>query len=161
MIDILLVDDEPKMLELLTLYLTPKGYNCVCATSGQEAISYIEKQNFKFVLLDIMMPNMDGWETCKNIRSFSRIPILMVTARDQKIDVVHGLKIGADDYITKPFHEEELLARIEAVLRRTNEHEQIQYKGILWDEAKHFVSVYPALTGSKTPTSRCREKQGR
>ncbi|ABS20896.1 response regulator transcription factor [Bacillus cytotoxicus] len=142
MIDILLVDDEPKMLELLTLYLTPKGYNCVCATSGQEAISYIEKQNFKFVLLDIMMPNMDGWETCKNIRSFSRIPILMVTARDQKIDVVHGLKIGADDYITKPFHEEELLARIEAVLRRTNEHEQIQYKGLLWDEVKHFVSIY-------------------
>ena len=65
MIDILLVDDEPRMLELLTLYLTPIGYNCVCATSGEEAILHIENRNFKFVLLDIMMPKMDGWETCK------------------------------------------------------------------------------------------------
>ncbi|WP_459502468.1 response regulator transcription factor [Bacillus sp. C1] len=142
MVDILLVDDEPRMLELLTLYLSPKGYNCVCVTSGQEAISYIEKQNFRFVLLDIMMPKMDGWETCKKVRSFSNIPIIMVTARDQTIDVVQGLKIGADDYITKPFHESELLARIEAVLRRANQHERIQYKGILWNETKHFSSVY-------------------
>ena len=66
----------------------------------------------------------------------------MVTARDQTVDVVQGLKIGADDYVTKPFHEEELFARIEAVLRRTNQRTQIQYHGILWDEAKHFVSVY-------------------
>ena len=80
MIDILLVDDEPRMLELLTLYLTPIGYNCVCATSGEEAILHIENRNFKFVLLDIMMPKMDGWETCKN-PSFSNIPIIMVTAR--------------------------------------------------------------------------------
>ncbi|KEK23818.1 response regulator transcription factor [Bacillus gaemokensis] len=142
MIDILLVDDEPRMLELLTLYLTPRGYNCVCATSGHEAISYIESKSFKFVLLDIMMPKIDGWETCKRIRSFSSVPIIMVTARDQTIDVVQGLKIGADDYITKPFHEEELLARIEAVLRRSNQNEQIQYRTILWDEAKHFISVH-------------------
>ena len=142
MMNILLVDDEPRMLELLALYLTPKGYNCISATSGQEAISYIENQSFKFILLDIMMPKMDGWETCKRIRSFSNVPIIMVTARDQTIDVVQGLKIGADDYITKPFHEDELLARIEAVLRRSNQHEQIQYKGILWDEAQHFISVH-------------------
>ncbi|PEY42140.1 DNA-binding response regulator [Bacillus cereus] len=142
MMNILLVDDEPRMLELLALYLTPKGYNCISATSGQEAISYIENQSFKFILLDIMMPKMDGWATCKRIRSFSNVPIIMVTARDQTIDVVQGLKIGADDYITKPFHEDELLARIEAVLRRSNQHEQIQYKGILWDEAQHFISVH-------------------
>ena len=66
----------------------------------------------------------------------------MVTARDQTVDVVQGLKLGADDYVTKPFHEEELFARIEAVLRRTNEHKQIQYHGIVWDETKHFVSVH-------------------
>ncbi|MBO1626930.1 response regulator transcription factor [Bacillus arachidis] len=142
MMDILLVDDETRMLELVALYLTPRGYNCICVTSGQEALSYIEKQNFKFILLDIMMPKMDGWETCKRIRSFSNVPIIMVTARDQTIDVVQGLKIGADDYITKPFQEEELLARIEAVLRRSNQHEQLRYKGILWDEARHFISVY-------------------
>ena len=142
MVDILLVDDEPRMLELLTLYLTPIGYNCVCAVSGEEAISHIENRNFKFVLLDIMMRKMDGWETCKRIRSFSNVPIIMVTARDQTVDVIQGLKFGADDYVTKPFHEEELFARIEAVLRRTNQHAQIQYQGILWDEAKHFVSVH-------------------
>ncbi|PFK46374.1 DNA-binding response regulator [Bacillus cereus] len=142
MMNILLVDDEPRMLELLTLYLIPRGYNCISATSGQEAISYIENQSFKFILLDIMMPEMDGWEACRRIRSFSNVPIIMVTARDQTIDVVQGLKIGADDYITKPFHEDELLARIEAVLRRSNQHELIQYKGILWDEAKHFISVH-------------------
>ncbi len=85
MIDILLVDDEPRMLELLTLYLTPIGYNCICAQSGEEAISHIENQNFKFILLDIMMPKMDGWETCKKIRSFSNVPIIMVTARDQTV----------------------------------------------------------------------------
>ncbi|MEY8350369.1 response regulator transcription factor [Bacillus cereus] len=142
MMNILLVDDEPRMLELLTLYLNPRGYNCISATSGQEAISYIENQSFKFILLDIMMSEMDGWETCRRIRSFSNVPIIMVTARDQTVDVVQGLKIGADDYITKPFHEDELLARIEAVLRRSNQHELIQYKGILWDEAKHFISVH-------------------
>ena len=112
MVDILLVDDEPRMLELLTLYLTPIGYNCVCAVSGEEAISHIENRNFKFVLLDIMMRKMDGWETCKRIRSFSNVPIIMVTARDQTVDVIQGLKFGADDYVTKPFHEEELFAKL-------------------------------------------------
>ena len=107
----------------------------------EEAISHIENRNFKFVLLDIMMRKMDGWETCKRIRSFSNVPIIMVTAH-RTVDVIQGLKFGADDYVTKPFHEEELFARIEAVLRRTNQHAQIQYQGILWDEAKHFVSVH-------------------
>ncbi|MDM5188154.1 response regulator transcription factor [Bacillus sp. DX4.1] len=142
MINILLVDDEPRMLDLLSLYLTPRGYHCTKATSGKEAISLVEQKEFRLILLDIMMPEMDGWETCTRIREFNSVPIIMLTARDDTEDVVQGLKKGADDYITKPFYEEELLARIEAVLRRTKQHHKIEYKGLIWDEAKHTASVH-------------------
>ncbi|CAG9613629.1 Response regulator ArlR [Bacillus rhizoplanae] len=142
MINILLVDDEPRMLDLLSLYLAPKGYHCTKATSGKEAISLLEEKEFRLILLDIMMPEMDGWETCVRIREFNSVPIIMLTARDDTQDVVQGLKRGADDYITKPFHEEELLARIEAVLRRTKQHHKVEYKGLVWDEAKHTASVH-------------------
>ncbi|PEZ04814.1 DNA-binding response regulator [Bacillus sp. AFS018417] len=142
MINILLVDDEPRMLDLLSLYLAPRGYHCTKATSGKEAISLLEEKEFRLILLDIMMPEMDGWETCAKIRGFNSVPIIMLTARDDTQDVVQGLKRGADDYITKPFHEEELLARIEAVLRRTNQHHKVEYKGLVWDEAKHTASVH-------------------
>lgn len=140
MIEILLVDDEPRMLDLLSLYLTPRGYHCVKATSGQQAISLLEQREFRLVLLDVMMPQMDGWETCRKIREFSRVPIIMVTARNQTPDIVQGLKQGADDYVTKPFHEEELLARIQAVLRRMHSDLKLEFKGLLWDEFKHLAS---------------------
>lgn len=142
MIHILLVDDEPRMLDLLSLYLTPRGYHCTKATSGKEALSFVEQTTFRLVLLDIMMPKMDGWETCGKIREFTNVPIIMLTARDDTEDVVQGLKTGADDYITKPFYEEELLARIEAVLRRTKQHHTVEYKGLIWNETKHIASVY-------------------
>ncbi|MFT0603589.1 response regulator transcription factor [Bacillus cereus] len=141
MIDILLVDDEPRMLDLLSLYLTPRGYHCTKATSGKEAISIVEAKEFRLLLLDIMMPEMNGWETCNKIREFSSVPIIMLTARDDTQDVIQGLKRGADDYVTKPFHEEELLARIEAVLRRTKRHHKIEYKGLIWDEARHTAAM--------------------
>ncbi|MBT2694126.1 response regulator transcription factor [Bacillus sp. ISL-55] len=115
---ILLVDDETRMLDLLALYLTPAGYNCIKRTSGNEAISFLEDNHADLVLLDVMMPEMDGWETCSEIRRHWDIPVIMLTARSEKPDVVRGLKIGADDYITKPFDEGELIARIQAVLRR-------------------------------------------
>ncbi|MBT2643699.1 response regulator transcription factor [Bacillus sp. ISL-41] len=118
MATILLVDDETRMLDLLALYLTPLGYNCIKKTSGSEAISFLEDDNADLVLLDVMMPEMDGWETCNEIRKHWDIPVIMLTARSEKPDIVRGLKIGADDYITKPFDEGELVARIEAVLRR-------------------------------------------
>lgn len=142
MINILLVDDEPRMLDLLSLYLTPRGYHCTKVTSGKEAIFLVEHKEFRLILLDIMMPEMDGWETCTRIREFNNVPIIMLTARDDTEDVVQGLKKGADDYITKPFYEEELLARIESVLRRTKQHHKIEYKGLIWDEAKHTASVH-------------------
>ena len=142
MIEILLVDDEPRMLDLLSLYLTPRGYHCIKATSGQQAISLLEERAFRLVLLDVMMPEMDGWETCRKIREFSRVPVIMVTARNQTPDIVQGLKQGADDYVTKPFHEEELLARIEAVLRRMHSDLKLEFKGLLWDEFKHIASFH-------------------
>lgn len=118
MATILLVDDETRMLDLLALYLTPAGYKCIKRTSGNEAISFLEDNHADLVLLDVMMPELDGWETCSEIRRHWDIPVIMLTARSEKPDVVRGLKIGADDYITKPFDEGELIARIEAVLRR-------------------------------------------
>jgi DNA-binding response OmpR family regulator len=139
MYTVLLVDDEKRMLDLLDLYLSPKGYHCVKCESGLAAIQYLENNKVGLVLLDIMMPEMDGWETCKRIREFSNVPIIMVTARDQTTDIVQGLKIGADDYITKPFDESELLARIEAVLRRSGKHSKMEFQGLVWDEDEHKV----------------------
>ncbi|MED1438419.1 response regulator transcription factor [Aeribacillus composti] len=140
MYTILLVDDERKMLDLLELYLSPQGYHCVKCESGLSAIRYLENNKAELVLLDIMMAEMDGWETCRKIREFSNVPIIMVTARDQTFDIVKGLKLGADDYITKPFDEAELLARIEAVLRRSaGKRSIVDVQGLVWDQEEHKV----------------------
>ncbi|MEH6942548.1 response regulator transcription factor [Bacillus sp. JJ722] len=138
---LLLVDDEPRMLDLLTIYLSPY-YSCVKKTSGINAISYVKENHVDIVLLDVMMPELDGWSTCKEIRKFSNVPIIMVTARNEKTDIVKGLEIGADDYVTKPFDESELLARMKAVSRRTknNEGNRILFKGLLLDEDAHELS---------------------
>jgi DNA-binding response OmpR family regulator len=115
---IVLVDDEKRMLDLLSLYLMPKGYHCIKMTSAIETIKYLESNKADLILLDVMMPEMNGWEACREIRKNWDIPIIMLTARSEKMDVVKGLNMGADDYISKPFDEDELIARIEAVLRR-------------------------------------------
>jgi len=134
---ILIVDDEQRMLDLLSLYLTPHGHQCKTVTSGEEAITEVEKNNFDLVLLDIMMPNKNGWETCEEIRLLTDIPIIMLSARDQKPDIVKGLKLGADDYVTKPFDESELLARMDALLRRLKQGDKIELKGLVWDGERH------------------------
>lgn len=137
---ILLVDDEIRMLQLLKLYLEPHGFECVTKTNGHEAVNYLEDHEIDLVLLDIMMPEINGWVTAKMIRSFSNVPIIMLTARDQSADMVKGLGIGADDYITKPFEEEILLARIRALLRRVSPPNKIEENGLIWDEATHELS---------------------
>lgn len=134
---VLIVDDEKRMQQLLKLYLEPRGYNCYMVSTGGEAIQLLEKDGVDLILLDIMMPDMDGWETAKKIRTFSDTPIIMITARDSSNEMIKGLNIGADDYITKPFEEEVLLARIEAVLRRSNNPKKVEFKGLLWDEEHH------------------------
>ncbi|WP_243292193.1 response regulator transcription factor [Bacillus sp. FJAT-47783] len=137
MTKILIVDDEVRMQQLLKLYLEPKGYSCYTVSDGKGALHLVEMEEFDLVLLDIMLPEMDGWETARNIRQFSDIPIIMITARDRNSDMVKGLKIGADDYITKPFEESILLARIESVLRRTHHLLKIEFNGLLWDGEQH------------------------
>lgn len=137
---VLLVDDEKRMLDLLALYLQPHQYSCRKARGAYEALAFLEKEPFDIVLLDIMMPEMDGWELCREIRTFSDVPIIMLTAREQQEDIIRGLNLGADDYITKPFNEEELLARMTALLRRRTPKNTIEVNGLLWEEEQFELS---------------------
>lgn len=115
---ILLIDDEQRMLDLIELFLIPHGFKCLKADNGQSGLEMLENEKVNLVLLDVMMPDIDGWEVCRRIREFSDVPIIMLTARTDKKDLVKGLDTGADDYITKPFDEDELTARVKALLRR-------------------------------------------
>ena len=147
---VLLVDDEKRMLDLLELYLKPHGYRCKKAVGANEALAFLEMEAFDIVLLDIMMPEMDGWELCREIRNFSDVPIIMLTAREQQGDIIKGLNLGADDYITKPFNEEELLARMAALLRRRTPKNIIEVDGLLWEEER-FELTYQKHTIKLTP----------
>lgn len=115
---ILVVDDEPRYLRLIEANLVTEGYMVLKATNGQEAVDIVAEKHPDLVLLDLMMPILDGFEACERIREFSNIPIIVVTARGNENDRVRGLDLGADDYIVKPFSATELLARVRAVLRR-------------------------------------------
>src|SRR5881398_1353684 len=123
---ILAADDDPQLLRLITRNLQLEGYDVLAASDGQQALELIENNSPDLVLLDVMMPRMDGFTVCERIREFSTVPIIIVTARGQDQDKVRGLDLGADDYLTKPFSVDELLARVRAVLRRAqftaNEH---------------------------------------
>lgn len=139
---ILIVDDEERMRNLISLYLSPAGFDCVPVSSGSEALEFLLKKSCELVILDVMMPDLDGWETCRKIREISDVPIIMLTARTDKTDVVKGLSTGADDYITKPFDSGELLARIEAVFRRTNlkEDTTLTFNGLNWNPDSYSLS---------------------
>ena len=115
---ILVVDDEPKFVKILQFNLENCGYKVSTAHDGPSAIKLISKEQPELILLDILMPDMDGLETCQNIRMFSKVPIILLTALSEDENKVRGLNIGADDYITKPFSTEEMLARVQAILRR-------------------------------------------
>ena len=116
---ILIADDDPQLLRLMMRNLQLEGYDVLGVGDGQQALSRIEQRAPDLVLLDVMMPKMDGFTVCHRVRQFSRVPIIMVTARGQDQDKVRGLDLGADDYLAKPFSVEELLARVRAVLRRS------------------------------------------
>jgi DNA-binding response OmpR family regulator len=115
---ILIVDDEPRYLRLLDANLRTEGYEVVTAQDGQQAIETFSAQPVDLILLDIMMPRLDGFDTCQRIREFSSVPIIILTAKGEEQDRVRGLDLGADDYLVKPFSATELLARVRAVLRR-------------------------------------------
>ncbi|MFF3925857.1 response regulator transcription factor [Paenibacillus lactis] len=118
-IHVLVVDDEWNMRNLLRLYLVKEGFVVKEASTGYEALSILKQHSFDLLILDVMMPGMDGWQVCKTVRETEIIPILMLTARTETKDKVHGLGIGADDYLTKPFEPEELVARVFSLLRRS------------------------------------------
>jgi DNA-binding response OmpR family regulator len=115
---ILVADDDPQLLRLVTRNLQLEGYDVVAVSDGQQALEQIEATAPDLALLDVMMPRLDGFSVCERVREFSSLPIIMVTARGQDQDKVRGLDLGADDYLTKPFSVDELLARVRAVLRR-------------------------------------------
>lgn len=119
MYNVLICDDQPDIVNALKIYLAPEGYHLYEAYTGKEALEVVKRHDIHLILLDVMMPVMDGWSVCKAIRAESQVPIIMLTAKGETDDKVSGLKAGADDYITKPFEMKEVLARIEAVLRRT------------------------------------------
>lgn len=127
-IKIMVVDDDPNISQLIKLYLDKEGYKVECYLDGLLCLEAFRNNPPNLVILDIMLPGMDGWEVCKNIRKISDIPIIMLTAKGETFDKVLGLELGADDYIVKPFDPKELMARVKAVLRRsmgTNEDGQI------------------------------------
>lgn len=118
---ILVVDDEEKILEVISSYLTSKGCFVYVAQTGQKGLEIFQKETIDFVILDLMLPDTTGEEICMEIRKTSRVPIIMLTAKSMEEDMLYGLKLGADDYITKPFSLKELYARIEVIIRRTSQ----------------------------------------
>lgn len=116
---ILVVDDDRNICELLRLYLEKEGFTPILAYDGEMAVEKFEEQKPSLVLLDIMMPKLDGWQVCREIRKTSNVPIIMLTAKGETFDKVLGLELGADDYVVKPFETKEVVARIKAVLRRS------------------------------------------
>ncbi len=117
---ILVIDDDPILLQLIESSLGQRGYEVFVASSGPEGLRGLGEIKPHLIILDIMMPQMDGWEICSHIRKISTVPIVMLTALGSRTDIVRGLNAGADDYLVKPFYKEELLARVSAVLRRAN-----------------------------------------
>lgn len=127
---ILIADDDKNICELLRLYLVKDGYEVLLAHDGQAALNAFKANHPDLILLDIMMPFMDGWEVCKEIRKVDNTPIIMLTAKGETYDKVLGLELGADDYVVKPFDTKEVVARIKAVLRRCNPAEPGETKGV-------------------------------
>ena len=141
---ILVVDDESRMRKLVKDFLTRAGYQVLEAQDGEEAVdTFYSTKGINLLVLDVMMPKMDGWEVVKEIRKVSKVPIIMLTAKDQEQDELLGFELGVDEYISKPFSPKILVARVEAILRRTvqTEGEQIEAGGIVMDVGGHHVSI--------------------
>mgnify|MGYP001011489962 FL=1 len=131
---IMIVDDDVNICELLRLYLEKEGFTTVLLNNGQDAVESFNSVKPDLVLLDIMLPGLDGWQVCRKIRSVSSTPVIMLTAKGETFDKVLGLELGADDYIVKPFDTKEVLARIKAVLRRVSTQAPEQIKEVRYDK---------------------------
>ena len=147
---ILVVDDDVNICELLRLYIERDDYQVVIANDGEQAVELFNREQPDLVLLDIMLPKMDGWQVCKEIRKTSNRPIIMLTAKGELFDKILGLELGADDYIIKPFEAKEVIARIHAVLRRTGTNEEKEkVKEINWDKLSINLTNYELRVDGK------------
>ena len=144
-IKILVVDDEARMRKLVKDFLSKSGYEVLEAEDGSQALDiFFEQNDIALIILDVMMPKMDGWQTCREIRQYSKVPIIMLTAKSDERDELQGFQLGVDEYISKPFSPKILVARVEAILRRTNqmaEDEKLEAGGIVLDKTAHSVTI--------------------
>ena len=144
---VLVADDDKNICELLRLYLVKEGFQVVLAGDGEEALARFSAENPDIILLDVMMPRLDGWQVCREIRKTSNCPIIMITAKGETFDKVLGLELGADDYVVKPFETKEIVARIKAVLRRTgksaaeNDIKEVSYDKLVVNMTKYELKV--------------------
>ena len=142
---ILVVDDESRMRKLVRDFLVKSNFEVLEASDGEEAVEiFFNQKDIALIVLDVMMPKMDGWQVCREIRSYSKVPIIMLTAKSDERDELQGFHLGVDEYISKPFSPKILVARIEAILRRTNQlnkDEILRCGGILVDKAAHQVLI--------------------
>ncbi len=141
---ILVVDDESRMRKLVKDFLVRKNYEVIEAENGEQAIDlFFSKKDIALIILDVMMPKLDGWGVVKEVRQYSKVPIIMLTAKGDEKDELQGFDLGVDEYISKPFSPKILVARVEAVLRRTTttEEESIEIGGIILDKAAHQVKI--------------------
>ncbi len=140
---ILIVDDDENICELLRLYLEKDGFDTVVAGDGEQAVEYATKYSPDLILLDIMLPKLDGWQVCREIRKTSETPIIMLTAKGETFDKILGLELGADDYVSKPFDTKEVIARIKAVLRRTRDNDKgSQINEVRYDKLRINLTNY-------------------
>ena len=150
---VLIVEDDRNIADLLRLYLEKEGYEVVIALDGLKGVEKFREVHPSLVLLDVMLPGMDGWGVCRTIRSESKTPIIMLTAKSETEDKVSGLKQGADDYITKPFEMKEVLARIEAVLRRSGIEPEKAARKLVFDKLIIDMDAFElTVDGKKVPT---------
>ncbi len=140
-IKILVVDDDQNICELLRLYIEKDGNSVILANDGLEAINKFKNETPDLILLDIMLPKLDGWQVCREIRKNSDVPIIMLTAKGEPFDKILGLELGADDYVTKPFNTQEIIARIKAVLRRTQKNDE-HIKEVCFDKLRINLTNY-------------------
>ncbi len=139
---ILIVEDEPKLAALLSDYLIASGFESFMVNNGTEVVPWVRDHRPDMVLLDVMLPGRDGMAVCRDLRTFTSVPIIMVTARVEEIDRLLGLELGADDYICKPFSPREVVARVKAVLRRTRDGQTIQEQGLTLDEQRYRATLH-------------------
>ena len=139
---ILIVEDEKKLANLMSEYLKASGFEPFAIANGAEAVPWIREHKPDLVLLDLMLPGRDGMDICREVRTFSHVPIIMVTAKVEEIDRLLGLELGADDYICKPFSPREVVARVKAVLRRAHDGKTMQAQGLVLDEHRYRATLH-------------------